>query len=163
MNARRISRSYNAVVATTVFFFGCNGRPYTAFDLTVDAEDCYSEGRYAEAARLYERALELAPGATEPTVSYCFFLAACPDARFRDGQRALALMSRVRPKSQSNWRTCSTMAAVYAELGDFTKAQEWQQRALSMSPANAASELRRGLEAISRGRAFRVKPPLCDQ
>jgi hypothetical protein len=57
-------------------------------------------------------------------------LATCPDARYRDGKLAVAAATRA--AELTNWKdrnVLETLAAAYAEAGDFASAVHWQQRA----------------------------------
>jgi tetratricopeptide (TPR) repeat protein len=159
MSAPRVRTTCIEVFTVMLLCNGCRERQYSPFELRTAADDCYSDGRYADADRLYRRVLELNPNDTDPTLSYCFFLAACPDPRFRDGERARALMESLHPTAMSGWRGCSIMAAVYAEIGNFAQAQEWQQRALSVCHANVKRETQQRLELYRSGHALRVQPP----
>lgn len=58
-----------------------------------------------------------------------WILATYPDSMLRDGERALELIQPI-ARLYSNWRHLDTLAASYAELGDFELAATTQQRAL---------------------------------
>lgn len=58
-----------------------------------------------------------------------WILATYPDSMLRDGERALELIQPL-ARLYSNWRHLDTLAASYAELGDFELAATTQQRAL---------------------------------
>jgi hypothetical protein len=63
-----------------------------------------------------------------------WFLSQCPDPRFRDGPRAVALATRA--CELDGWKEpilFESLAAAYAEDGNFDKAVEWQQKALDQS------------------------------
>jgi tetratricopeptide (TPR) repeat protein len=64
-----------------------------------------------------------------------WLLAACPDARFRDGDKALkdamlALELSKLPGGVSKTISYSAIAVSYAEIGNFVSAVEWQKKAL---------------------------------
>jgi hypothetical protein len=58
-----------------------------------------------------------------------WILATYPDSMLRDGERALELIQPI-ARLYSNWRHLDTLAASYAELGDFELAATTQQQAL---------------------------------
>jgi tetratricopeptide (TPR) repeat protein len=76
---------------------------------------------------------------------FAFFLATCPDAKFRDGKKALALAKKATDmalRGQRDGAYLSVLAAAYAEVGDFAEAVVYQQRALediSLHPDERAS------------------------
>ncbi len=60
-------------------------------------------------------------------------MAACAEAKFRDGQRAVALATL--PRALTKWkdpRFLSTLAAAQAEAGDFNAAVSSQTRAIEL-------------------------------
>jgi len=59
--------------------------------------------------------------------------ATCPDAQLRDGKRAV--QSAARACELTGWKDAGaldTLAAAYAEAGDFSKAIESQERAIKL-------------------------------
>jgi tetratricopeptide (TPR) repeat protein len=56
-------------------------------------------------------------------------LAAAPDDRVRDGQRALAIMNELL-KTQNTLASAETMAMVFAEIGEWTRAVDWQRQTI---------------------------------
>jgi tetratricopeptide (TPR) repeat protein len=63
------------------------------------------------------------------------FWAACPDARYRDGKRAIE--SATRACELTDWKVgyaVSSLAAAYAETGDFDTAVKWQIKANALYP-----------------------------
>ena len=65
-----------------------------------------------------------------------FFLATCPDAKFRDGARAVELASAARRKPGGEERSgvFDALAAAHAEVGDFDRAVAFEERALGLWP-----------------------------
>ena len=48
-----------------------------------------------------------------------------------------------------------TLAAAYAEAGEFGKAVEWQQKAVAMAPENVKPDFRARLELYEAGKPYR--------
>ena len=62
-----------------------------------------------------------------------WLLATSPDATYRDGRRAVAAATRASELTNGkDGRVLSTLAAAYAEIGDFANAVRWQERALEL-------------------------------
>ena len=76
---------------------------------------------------------------TYRTLGWVF--ATCPDARYRDGSRAIKYATKA--CQMDEWKTptyLGTLAAAYAELGEFDKAVEWQTKARDMDPEPTAQQ-----------------------
>ena len=86
-------------------------------------------GRWAEALASFEQALALRPEALEARNNLAWLLATCPEAALRDGPRAALLAGGTDPNS------LDTLAAAYAEAGDFSLAVATAERALALAIA----------------------------
>lgn len=85
-------------------------------------------------------------------------LATCPDASVRDGKRAKQIAERVLSKSDRFPFANITLAAAYAELGDFEKAVEIQSEMMAQPLLNANSPHSQArLESYRRREPFRLK------
>jgi tetratricopeptide (TPR) repeat protein len=91
-------------------------------------------GNYAAALRDYDRCLTEVPDDPGASLQLAWLLATCPDDALRDGKRALRLASNV-----CDAVTCQTpeplnaLAAAYAEMGDYRRAETLQERAVALS------------------------------
>jgi Tfp pilus assembly protein PilF len=96
----------------------------TARELNNASTSHMKAARYAEALAGFQKALELYPDAPMALNNLAYLLATCPDENFRDGKQAVALATRLldfaKDAPQPGFR--ATLAAAYAETGDFEQA-----------------------------------------
>lgn len=88
-------------------------------------------GKFEEAARGFAAAVKLEPTAARYN-SQAWFLATCPDEKYRDGKKAVELANKAIDLAGKgeNWVYRDTLAAALAETGEFEKAAAEQQKAL---------------------------------
>ncbi|MBO0698381.1 MAG: tetratricopeptide repeat protein, partial [Zavarzinella sp.] len=88
---------------------------------------------FAKAAEDYAKAVELNPDSALNQNQLAWTLATVPDAKVRDGKRALeAAKKACELTDHKNGGYLDTLAAAYAELGEFDKAVQWQEKALQV-------------------------------
>lgn len=109
----------------------------------------------AEAIPHYEKALEIAPHTTLPLNNLAWILATSPEPSQRNGVKALELATEVdRLAGEKDAVFARTLAAAYAENGQFTEAIETAQRALSLAIADdnaaLADDLRGNIDNFQR-------------
>src|SRR5262249_53737613 len=90
--------------------------------------------------------------------SVAWVWATSPDASRRDGKKAVQFATKA--CELSGWKKVdylSTLAAAYAECGEFTEAVIWQNKAVALTLGDDAAMLRARLESYKAGKAYRDK------
>ena len=87
-------------------------------------------GRFREAVDQLTQGQQLFPQQPGFPIALARVLAASPDARVRDGQRALSLLRSIPPGAQQTLDYGTAMAMTLAELGQFDDAAMWQQQVI---------------------------------
>ncbi len=92
--------------------------------------------------------------------SLAWLLATCPDEEHRDGSQAVQHAIRACELTEwTNPHCLGTLAAAYAEMGEFPKAVRWQAEAIEAATADydvAAAQRRLGLYKAAR--PYRQEP-----
>jgi len=119
------------------------------------------QGRESEAVSHYERALKIRPDQAPACNNLAWLLAASPDPSLRNGPRAIELAQRANQLARGgNPVFLGTLAAAYAEAGQFGEAVKTIERALPLAANDAA--LTRALEKqnalYKSGTPFRETP-----
>jgi tetratricopeptide (TPR) repeat protein len=116
-------------------------------------------GRAEEALSDYEAALKLQPQNTGLLNNLAWLLATSPVDQVRDGKRAVELATEACKESEYKVpHILSTLAAGYAEAGDFKSAIEWSSKAVESSPAGLKESLEKELETYKAGKPWREEP-----
>jgi protein O-mannosyl-transferase len=94
----------------------------------------------------YQRSLEIAPENTAALINLAWVLATCSDPSLRNGAQAVEVAERANKLSkEKNPFALRSLAAAYAEAGDFAKAIEAANRALELSSEQGTSALAKAL------------------
>jgi tetratricopeptide (TPR) repeat protein len=84
-------------------------------------------GEYEKAIVDFNKATGLDPENADRYIVLAWLLATCPDARYRDGDRASQLAEKACELADHVDAKClCVLAAAYAEKGDFDDAVKWQ-------------------------------------
>jgi hypothetical protein len=85
--------------------------------------------------------------------------ATCVDGQFRDGRRAVEhAMKACKLSEWKNVANLDTLAAAYAEVGEFQKAIETQQRAIELVAPRMQADFKSRLELYRAGKPYRDEP-----
>lgn len=104
------------------------------------------QGRIEEAEREYEAALKSAPGSVLAQNNLAWLLATAAESKLRDGAKAVQLAEQaVLATDGNNPVFLHTLAAAYAENGEFDKAVAAAKEALQIADANGVSSLAESL------------------
>jgi tetratricopeptide (TPR) repeat protein len=108
-------------------------------------------GQYAQAIAEYDRTLQLRPNMDEAANNLAWLLATCPERSLRNGARAVALARQASEQSHNQSPIIlGTLAAAYAEVGNFSEAVTTAQQARQLALEQTNSALAGVLEAQSR-------------
>ena len=86
-------------------------------------------------------------------------MATCPDDRCRDGKKAVECATKA--CELTDWKRSGfidTLAAAYAESGDYPNAMTWQEKSLELAPEDEKQELTGRLELYRANKPYRQIP-----
>ena len=123
-----------------------------------------SLGNSTEALIHWRKALALEPGSISALSGAAWLLATAQDASDRNGAEAVTLAESANEISSSkNPEVLDTLAAAYAESGDFVKAREFANRALGLAITEKdkalTTAIRGRIQLYSEGKPFREDRP----
>ena len=116
------------------------------------------KGQIAEAIKQYEQALEISPQSVAAANNLAWLLATNPDASIRHRDGALELATRANQLSGGgNATVLRTLAAAYANAGQFSRAVEVGQIALSLTDRQSplAKALQQEIAGYQAGLPYR--------
>lgn len=115
-----------------------------------------SIGQHGRAIDDYERAMKIEPNDSGVLNNLAWVLATSPLDDLRDGQRAIDLATRACDVTEYKApHILSTLAAGYAETGDFDKAIEWSTKAVETGPGSIREQLQQELDSYKEKKPWR--------
>jgi tetratricopeptide (TPR) repeat protein len=130
----------------------------------IQARAYMQKGEYARAAARFDQARRRSPRDDSVLNSFAWFKATCPNASVRNG--AEAVQAATKGCEISKWKDgdlIDTLAAAYAESGDFVQAIKYQTQALAIRPFSAPdslSQMQKRLRSYQAHKPFREEPKL---
>jgi len=119
-----------------------------------------ASGRYADAIENVDSALESHPDSPFLHNNKAWLLATCPDDDVRDGE--LAIEHATKACELSGWTNVmflDTLAAAYAEAGDFESAVKWQEEAIRLDNGAFKQDFQKRLRLFKAGKPYREGVP----
>ncbi len=126
------------------------------------------QGDYSKAVDDYRHAMRLDPKCHYAFQFFADLLATCADSKWRDGDRAVGYAWEA--CELTDWKdpfTLDTLAAAYAEQGNFREAVKWEKKALDFSDSpskilfteSTREEFRSNLKLFEAGKTLHDEQP----
>lgn len=113
-------------------------------------------GKQEEAIADYEKAIKLQPKDAGILNNLAWVLATSPEEKLRDGKRAIALATEACELTEyKQAHILSTLAAAYAEMGDFESALKWSRKGVEIGREDQKEPLTKELESYRAGKPWR--------
>ncbi len=120
----------------------------------------HDKKEYDKAIADYNEAIRIDPKYARPYNNRAWLWSTCPDAKYRDGKKAVE--SATKACEMSDGREpylVGTLAASYAEAGDFAKAVEMQTKAIELqTDAKEKEDYRTRLKLYQEKKPYRDDP-----
>jgi tetratricopeptide (TPR) repeat protein len=142
------------------------------FDTAIEINPMYAEaysnrgyawekkGDYDKAIADYTKAIALDPKNAYAYNSLAWLQATCPEARYRDGTRAVELAEKA-VRLENAGSILDTLAAAYAEAGRFQEAIKTQEKAIKLlekeGETEDLAEFKEHLDSYKAGKPWREK------
>jgi tetratricopeptide (TPR) repeat protein len=106
----------------------------------------------------FEKAIKTDPESPQGYGCVAELLATAPDAMYRDGGRALRAGIRACELTDwQGWRHLAAVAAAYAEVGDFEKAEQYNNQSIDLAPQGQRAHLRLRGELYATDKPYRAE------
>lgn len=137
---------------------------HTANGNVIEAKAYFGKGDYSKAASRFAQARQRSPRDHYVLNAVAWFKATCPDGSFRNGKEAV--QESAKACELSKWKDgeqIDTLAAAWAEVGDFNQAIKYEMQALNTTPPLAPDSLKqmqKHLRLYQAHKPFREGPKL---
>ncbi|MDA7978739.1 MAG: tetratricopeptide repeat protein [Pirellulales bacterium] len=123
------------------------------------ADTYLNVGDHKSAIPDYNRALSLDPESDHVLNNLAWVLSTSPDDELRDGKRAIELATKAAELTEfKEAHILSTLAAGYAEVGEFEKAKEWSAKAVEKAEDDETrANLQAELDSYEKGKPWRER------
>jgi tetratricopeptide (TPR) repeat protein len=126
------------------------------------AQILQTDGKNAEALKTYLEIVDRLPNESHARNNAAWILATCSDARIRNGAKAIELLLPAAQGSDRDSNLLDTLAAAYAESGQFDRAVETVQQAIRNAhdesvPAGAIADMNKRLDLYKNGHPYHDK------
>ncbi len=142
-----------------------NVDPKTFLALRGRADEELSIGKHAEAIDDYNEALKIKTDDPDVLNNLAWVLATSPDDKLRDGKRAVELANKAADLTEhQKAHILSTLAAAYAETGDFDNAKKWSQKAVDLGSEDLDTneQLKKELASYGEKKPWREKQEITE-
>lgn len=130
--------------------------PGNPFALSNRAVAWLGKGEFQKAKDDFTAAEKVAPNLDEALNGFAWFLATCPEKSFRNGEMAIKKAKQACKISKNkNWYHLDTLAAAYAEIGDFENAVKYAKMALEVVPEAKAAVCQEHLKRFEQRKPCR--------
>jgi tetratricopeptide (TPR) repeat protein len=119
-----------------------------------------SVGKHADAVKDYEEALKVDPEDTGVLNNLAWVLATSPEDNVRNAERSIELGTKACELTKyQKAHILSTLAAGYAEKGDFENAKKWSGKAVELGAKedDVDQQLKKELESYKNAKPWREK------
>lgn len=150
MTVRQAQQDFEQIVMSDQQWQPADNVPFQEYSRFV------AEGRYSEALESVNSDLESGLDNAYLHNNKAWLLATCPDDAVRDGK--LAVEHATKACELSNWINVmflDTLAAAYAEAGDFESAVKWQKEAIRFNNPAFAEDFQTRLRLFEAGKVYR--------
>jgi tetratricopeptide (TPR) repeat protein len=130
--------------------------PNSAWAFGIRAKAWIDKKEYRKVLDDFNEAIRLDPKSEHAYGDFGWFLATCPDEKFRDGTRAVQMATKA--CELSGWKSgpqMENLAAAYAEAGQFDQAERYQRKALADPDCSSDAKSRRRLEIYGQRKPVR--------
>ena len=114
-----------------------------------------AKAEYGQALSDYDEAVRIHPKDAASWGGRAWLEAACPDAKFRDGKKAVEDATKASQLTDGkDIRILETLAAAHAESGDFAGAVMWQEQAMALAPEKLKPSVQYRLDLYKSDRPY---------